>query len=425
MRSMRQKKNYCQQCEVTAESQGRRPRQWRSLLGSLTLKRRYVHCAACERGFSPSHKLIGLPEGEFTAHLEDVVTMMATTVPYAMATKLIAKSCGIDVSVKAVEQMIERRASVLCALDAAEAQLSAPYDARGLPMPEQFQPVGTVAVNKAPDVAYLEIDGVIPITREPIPEVQLSKKDRKRLEQAKLEKARGGKARRYEIVGREVKNAVLYDGKDCAETGSSRGSILEKTYVSHLGDWLSFALLLWVAIVRLRFDKARKLVVLSDGAEWIRSLAAWLPIPTLLILDLFHAKHRIWEVANSLHGAHTPKAKEWAEIQCDRIEAGHVDKVLHALKFIRTTRAEARELIDKLYGYLDGNRDRMNYPDYRAQGLRVTTSAVESANFHVTGTRLKLQGMRWTEDGARHMAALRADLFNDRWEQRSGQILAA
>ncbi len=68
-------------------------------------------------------------------------------------------------------------------------------------------------------------------------------------------------------------------------------------------------------IVRLRFDKARKLVLLSDGAEWMRSLAAWLPIPTLLILDLFHAKHRIWEVANSLHGAHTPKAREWAEIQ--------------------------------------------------------------------------------------------------------------
>jgi hypothetical protein len=57
--------------------------------------------------------------------------------------------------------------------------------------------------------------------------------------------------------------------------------------------------------------------------------------------------------------------------------------------------------------------------------LRVTTSAVESANFHVTGTRLKLQGMRWTEQGARHMAALRADLFNNRWEQRTSQILAA
>jgi hypothetical protein len=291
---------------------------------------------------------------------------------------------------------------------------------------KQLRPEGTVAAADTPDVAYVEIDGVIPITREAIPEAQLSPKDRKRLVQAKQEKARGGKARRYEIVGREVKNAVLYNGKDCAQTGSSRGSILDKTYVSHLGNWLPFALLLWVAIVRLRFNKARKLVVLSDGAEWIRSLAAWLPIPTLLILDLFHVKHRIWEVANSLYGAHTPKAREWADTQCERIEAGHVDKVLHALKFTRTKRAEAAELVDKLRHYLDANRDRIKYPEYRAQGLRVTTSAVESANFHVTGTRLKLQGMRWgPESGAAHMAALRADLFNDRWEQRTRDLLAA
>jgi len=322
---------------------------------------------------------------------------------------------------------LERRASVLCALDDAEAKRVAPYDATGLPVSEQLLPTGAVAVGKTPEVAYLEIDGVIPITREPIPEGQLSAQDRKQLERAKVEKARGGKARRYEIVGREVKNAVLYDGKDCAETGSSRGSILEKTYVSHLGDWVSFALLVWVAIVRLRFHQARTLVILSDGAEWIRSLASWLPIGTLLILDLFHVKHRIWEVAHSGYGAHTPKAREWAEIQCDRIESGPIDKVLHALKFARAKRprAETRELIDKLHNYLDGNRDRMRYPEFRKRGLRVTTSAVESANFHVTGARLKLQGMRWTEQGARHMAALRADLFNDRWEERSRQLLSA
>ena len=33
--------------------------------------------------------------------------------------------------------------------------------------------------------------------------------------------------------------------------------------------------------------------------------------------------------------------------------------------------------------------------------------------------------MRWTEQGARHMAALRADLFNQIWEKRTRQLLAA
>ncbi len=51
--------------------------------------------------------------------------------------------------------------------------------------------------------------------------------------------------------------------------------------------------LLWVRIVRLRFHQARLLVVLSDGAEWVRSIAAWLPIHVLLILDFFHVKPRV------------------------------------------------------------------------------------------------------------------------------------
>ncbi len=36
--------------------------------------------------------------------------MIAATVPYGLAMKLVASLCGIEVSVKGVEQMVERRA---------------------------------------------------------------------------------------------------------------------------------------------------------------------------------------------------------------------------------------------------------------------------------------------------------------------------
>ena len=54
--------------------------------------------------------------------------------------------------------------------------------------------------------------------------------------------------------------------------------------------------------------------------------------------------------------------------------------------------------------YLRRNQDRMDYPSYRAQGLRVGSGAIESTNYHVTGARLKLQGMRWSVAGATQMA---------------------
>jgi hypothetical protein len=413
----------CPQCGNRTESEGRPGRSWRSLLGPLWLKRRYSYCDACDCGVSPAQRALGLPDGEFTARFEEVCTMIATTVPHGMATNLVDKLCGIDVSIKAMQDMVERRGAAVLAADQVESRLHAPLDDKGLPVAEQKRPAEAPPPNAAPDVAYVELDGVVPITREELTGKDLSAQDRRRQRRAKEQKARGGKARRYRIVGREVKNAVLYDGHNCAVESPSRGCLLQKTYVSHLGDWASFALLLWVALLRLRFDQAKLLVILSDGSDWIRSLAAWLPIETLLILDLYHVKHRIFEVAYAVFGERTPRARAWAIAQGDRIEAGNVTHVIQALSFLNPRRKETRKLVEDLKGYLTNNRDRMKYPDYRARGLRISSAAVESANFHVTGTRLKLQGMRWSADGAAQMAALRADLFNGRWEQRTRQLL--
>ena len=147
-------------------------------------------------------------------------------------------------------------------------------------------------------------------------------------------------------------------------------------------------------------------------------------MPTLLILDLFHVKHRVWEVAHSMYGEHSPKAAQWAHVQCDRIEAGHAEEVIEALRFLKPARNETQEALRLMILYLTKNLDRMDYPAYRARGLRVGSGAVESANFHVTGARLKLQGMRWSVNGAAQMAALRADLFNGQHEPRTRQLLA-
>ena len=351
--------------------------------------------------------------------------MMATTVPYGMATDLVDKLCGIDVSVKAMEDMTERRGADVVAQNAAESVRLTPFLPNGLPVVEQMRPGDSLPANAAPAVAYLELDVVIPITREELTGKEISAADRRRQRRARERKARGGKARRYRIVGREVKNAVFYDGKDCATESPSRGCLLKKTYVSHLGDWMTFAMLLWVAMLRKRFDGAKLLVVLSDGSDWIRSLAEWLPIKAFLILDLYHVKHRIFEVAHAVFGEHSPEARKWADVQGNRVEAGDARHVIEALSFLKPRAKKTRKLVDDLSGYLTNNLDRMKYPEYRARGLRISSAAVESANFHVTGTRLKLQGMRWSAEGAAQMAVLRTDLFNDRWEERTRRLLAA
>ena len=51
-------------------------------------------------------------------------------------------------------------------------------------------------------------------------------------------------------------------------------------------------------------------------------------------------------------------------------------------------------------GYFEDNRERMNYPEYRAQGLPIGSGVVESACKHVVANRCKRTGMRWDEAGA-------------------------
>lgn len=165
--------------------------------------------------------------------------------------------------------------------------------------------------------------------------------------------------------------------------------------------------------------------MLSDGAEWIRSLCQGRPLPVLLILDLYHVKHKLWELAAALYGEGTAAARAWAHEQGERIEQGQVGSVLAELTARARTHPKAREQVARVQTYLPRNQDRMDYPSYRAQGLRVGSGAIESTNYHVTGARLKLQGMRWSAVGAAQMARLRADLFNGVWQERSRQMLLA
>ena len=90
---------------------------------------------------------------------------------------------------------------------------------------------------------------------------------------------------------------------------------------------------------------------------------------------------------------------------------------------LRSGSESEQKMVRELTTYLSNNLDRMDDPAYRAMGLRVTTAAVESCNYHVIGQRLKCQGMRWGEAGAGEMSTLRADYCNGAWNQRTRQIL--
>jgi hypothetical protein len=80
---------------------------------------------------------------------------------------------------------------------------------------------------------------------------------------------------------------------------------------------------------------------------------------------------------------------------------------LHALVLPAATAAEVREGFRRLVGYFENNRHRTDYPSYRKKGWDIGSGPTE-AGCKIIGERLKGSGMRWVEDGAATVAALRS-----------------
>jgi hypothetical protein len=141
-------------------------------------------------------------------------------------------------------------------------------------------------------------------------------------------------------------------------------------------------------------------------------------------VDLYHAKGHLWDVGKAIYGAGSDLAEQWAKERRDELDEGKVDAILEALRVHAKANDEARRCLD----YLTGNRHRMDYPGFRAQGLCVSSGVLEAGCKVAIGARLKRAGMHWTVAGANAIAALRccklSGRFEDFWERRSAALAA-
>ena len=137
------------------------------------------------------------------------------------------------------------------------------------------------------------------------------------------------------------------------------------------------------------------------------------------IVDIYHAKGHLWDVAKAIYGAGSELGEHWAKQRRDELDEGKIGDILAALRVHKHANDEAR----KCLAYVIRNQNRMRYPQFRAQGLCVSTGVVEAGCKVAIGTRLKRAGMHWTVGGADAIIALRccklSGRFTDFWERRS------
>ena len=155
-------------------------------------------------------------------------------------------------------------------------------------------------------------------------------------------------------------------------------------------------------------------MVLGDGAKWIWNVASELFPDAVEIVDVWHAREHLWEVARSVYGAGTALCGAWAGKACAALSEGRLDDVLAALR-----KHDGNDEARRCAGYVEANRARMRYPAFRAAGLPVGSGEVESSCGTVAG-RLRRGGMRWSVDGgANPILTLRCWWLDGRYDTSS------
>ena len=171
------------------------------------------------------------------------------------------------------------------------------------------------------------------------------------------------------------------------------------------------------------WSRAQKKVVIGDGAEWIWNLGDQHFPGAVQIVDLYHPRQHLWDLARRLYPNHEVAQKSWMKVHQKRLlDQGKIEKLVASLRSLASTNAEVLEKIRTEADYFERNAARMRYPEFRRQHLFVGSGVIEAGCKTVIGSRLKRSGMFWTIRGANAIIALRCchlnGRFGDYWEAR-------
>ncbi len=378
-------------CGGAARYAGRRPKTFTTALGEIELERAWYHCEHCHTGFSPRDRALGLEGTSLSPAALRMTGLASARVSFAETTELLRELAGLDIEPKRVERQAE-------ALGREIAQ-----DERQVIEPEPAQA----------QTLYLGLDG----TGVPMRKTETQGRQGKQPDGS-------AKTREAKLVAVWSAETTARDGSPVRDPGSVSYNAAIETVASRDTDTepSPFARRAVREALRRCFDQAPHKVVLGDGAPWIWNWADEHLPDAIQIVDVFHAKQHLFDVAKAIYGAATDLAHAWGKQRRDELDQGRFDLLLAALKDHAHTCDDARKCID----YFTRNRQRMQYPAFRAIGLCLSTGVVEAACNNIVGSRLKRGGMHWTVDGANAIIALRCAIlsnrFNDFWERRANGI---
>ena len=377
-------------CGTRMVSRGVREKTLLSILGPVAFARTMFQCPKCGRVCYPGDEALDVVGTTRTPGLRRMMARAGSRSTFKEGCEDLRIYAGIPVSPKDVERVAERIGEEMEAWRKQEAQ-------------EVVVEQGEQRVEKTIPVLYAEYDGTgVPMTKAEVA-------------------GRKGKQADGSARTREAKLGCVFTQTTTNKEGRPIRDPDSTTFVGAIETAEEFGWRIYAETRRRGLDQAARVVILGDGAVWILNLAETHFPGAILIVDLYHAKEHVSGLCKLLFSEETDLQRHRLRWWTD-LEEGNIEKIVAEAKALLPRRGKNRKAALTEIAYLEKNRERMRYADFRAQGLFVGSGVVEAGCKTVIGQRLKQSGMEWSVRGANDIIALRcvmlSNRFEDYWESR-------
>jgi len=150
------------------------------------------------------------------------------------------------------------------------------------------------------------------------------------------------------------------------------------------------------------WGSAQQTVFVADGAAWIWAQAERRFPDSAHVVDWYHAKQHLCEVAKLMNHADPSSIAGWVQAQSDRLYHGNITDLI-AVCTAHANPNISPDDVDKQLNYFRTHLQRMQYADFQRAGLPIGSGVVESAAKQYKH-RLAAAGMRWSQHGIQRLS---------------------
>lgn len=372
-------------CGQQARYQELRSKTVLTAVGKVRISRPYYLCPHCHNGQFPTDVELDIKDTESSPGVRRMEAVLGQEAPFDQGRQRLKLLAGLEVTTKAVERTAEAVGADIAARQQAQIERAMQLD---LP----------IIVGEPIPILYVQMDGTgVPVVK-------------------KETVGRAGKTAGQPAHTREVKLGCVFTQTACDQAGFAVRDPDSTTYVGAIETAEEFGKRLYLEAWQRGWSRALVRVVMGDGSVWIWNQADLYFPGAMQILDLYHAREHLWELARKLFPNDAAQQNRWMMIHQHWLDNGKIKKLVTSLQSIQTSSAELSEKLSNEAEYFRRNAMRMRYPKFRRLHLFVGTGVMEAGCKTVVGSRFKQSGMFWSVRGVNAVLALRCCYLNGRFE---------